>query len=531
VNGRRTAGDGLVIGRRGFLLGTGATLLAAACSSGDDAGSSSTTVPSTTLAAARLTNDPFQLGVASGDPVVDSVILWTRLAPEPLAEDGAGGMAGDPLDVRWQVATDDRFTSIVTEGTATAEPDHGHSLHVEASGLDPATEYHYRFLVGDFTSPAGRTRTLPAEGEAVESFHLAVANCQWYESGTYAAYRHLADEEELDLVLHLGDYIYEYAAGTGRRRSAPAHEVTTLADYRLRYASYKSDPDLQAAHAAAPFVATWDDHEVANNYLGDTVPGGRVANARLPERRAAAYRAWWENLPTRLPAPETDHVDIYRDLVIGTLARITVLDERQYADEAPCRDEVDDDFGDCAERRDDRTRLGPAQEAYVAEALTRGDTTWNLLGNPVVLAGIDAGRNRSEFYLDTWDGYPDARRRLIDTLAAAQNPVVLTGDYHAGMVLDVNDRPFEQDAELVCTELMAPPISSILFPDDVSRRTPQLRHQINGHGYLRVEVTPDTLDAEFRILDDVQDRRSDLRIDAAYRIRAGEPEAIQVRDD
>ncbi|HYF45914.1 MAG TPA: alkaline phosphatase D family protein, partial [Acidimicrobiales bacterium] len=433
--------------------------------------------------------------------------------------------------VRWQVASDDRFTSVVAEGTATAEPGHGHTLHVEAAGLDPGTEYHYRFLVGDFTSPAGRTRTLPAPGESVERFRLAVANCQWYESGTYAAYHHLAEEEELDLVLHLGDYIYEYAAGTGRRRSAPENEVSTLADYRLRYASYKADPQLQAAHAAAPFVATWDDHEVANNYLGETVPGGRVVNRRLPGRREAAYRAWWENLPTRLPAPDGDRADIYRDLVVGNLARITLLDERQYADEPPCRDEVDDDFGDCAERRDDRTRLGAAQEAYVAEALTRGDTTWNLLGNPVVLAGVDAGRRDAEFYLDTWDGYPDAQRRLIATLAAAQNPVVLTGDYHAGMVLDVNDRPFERDAELVCTELMAPPISSILFPADVSRRTPHMRHQLNGHGYLRVEVTEDRVDAEFRILDDVQRSRSDIRTDAAYRIRAGEPRAIQVRDD
>jgi alkaline phosphatase D len=503
-------------------------LLLAACSNGDDGAASSTTsAPSTTLHTARLSDDPFTLGVASGDPAPDSVVLWTRLAPQPTADDGAGGMPDDLVDVRWQLATDDRFTSIVGEGIVTAGPDEGHSLHVIADGLDPAADYHYRFTVGEFTSPVGRTRTLPTTGEPVDRFRLAVANCQWYESGTYAAYRHMATED-LDLVLHLGDYIYEYP-GAGPRASSPNHEIRTLPDYRLRYASYKVDPDLQAAHAAFPFMATWDDHEVANNYLGDTVPGGRAANRRLPDRRAAAYRAWWENLPTRLPAPEDDHVDIYRDLVVGDLARITVLDERQYADVAPCRDEgIDDDFGDCAERERDRTRLGDAQETFLASSITRADTTWNLVGNPVVLAGIDAGTSEPAYYLDTWDGYPDAQRRMIASLAAAQNPVVLTGDYHAGMVLDVRERPFVEDTDLVCTELMAPPISSVLFPDDVSRRTPQLREQLNGHGYLTVTTEPDQVTAEFRVLRDVQDAASTIRTRSTWRIDAGDPRARPV---
>jgi alkaline phosphatase D len=523
-------GERETIGRRGFLVGSGATLLLAACSGGDGSGASSaSTSPPTTLHTARLNSDPFGLGVASGDPAADSVVLWTRLATQPLASDGAGGMVDDPIDVRWQLATDEGFGSIVGEGIATAEPDHGHSLHVLAEGLDPAVDYHYRFVVGDFTSPVGRTRTLPADGEAVERFRLAVANCQWYESGTYAAYRHMA-QEDLDLVLHLGDYIYEYAAGSGRRASAPNREVETLPDYRLRYASYKVDPDLQAAHAAFPFVATWDDHEVANNYLGETVPGGRAVTRRLPDRRAAAYKAWWENIPTRLPAPDSDHTDIYRDLVVGDLARITMLDERQYADVPPCRDVVDDDFGDCRERQQDRTRLGDAQESFLASSMGRADTTWNLLGNPVVLAGIDAGDTEPEFYLDTWDGYPDAQRRAIAALSAAPNPVVLTGDYHAGMVLEVGDRPFGTDAAVVATEFMAPPISSVLFPDDVSGRTPQLRQQLNGHGYLTVTAEPDALTAEFRVLRDVQDPRSRIRTEATWRVRPGNPRARRVDD-
>lgn len=511
--------------RRGFLVGSGAALLAVACSSGDggeSAGGATTT--STVRHTARLGGDPFGLGVASGDPAADSVVLWTRLAPEPLALDSLGGMPQDLVDVRWQVATDDRFRGVVADGVATADPDLGHSLHVVADGLDPATTYHYRFLVGDWTSPTGRTRTLPTEGAAADAFRLAVVNCQWYESGAYAAYRDVA-ETDLDLVLHLGDYIYEWAAGAGDRRSLPAQEVETLADYRLRYASYKVDPHLLAAHASAPFACTWDDHEVANNYLGDTVPEGVVPVERLPERRAAAYQAWWEHLPTRLPPPEDGRLDLYQALTVGDLARITLLDERQYADVAPCRDEVDDDFGDCEERTaEDRTRLGDAQEAFVAETVGRGDVTWDLIGNPVVLAGIDAGTGRrSEFYLDTWDGYPDARLRLVEALAAADNPVVLTGDYHAGMVLDVTERPFEADAALVAPEFMAPPISSVLFPDDVSARTPQLRQQINAHGYLAVTVTPDRLTADFRVVDDVADPASAVHTEATWLVDAGDP--------
>jgi alkaline phosphatase D len=534
VNGGSTAGErdpGATVGRRGFLLGSGALLLAA-CSSGDDGGataaSTTTTPTSTTLHTARLSGDPFTLGVASGDPAPASVILWTRLAPRPLAVDGAGGMPEDLVDVRWQVATDDRFTALVNEGVATADPEYGHSVHVDADGLDPAADYFYRFTVGDLTSPVGRTRTLPAEDATVSRLALAVANCQWYEAGTYAAYRHMA-EEDVDLVVHLGDYIYEYAAGSGRRRSKPTYEIESLADYRLRYASYKVDPDLQAAHHRFPFVATWDDHEVANNYLGDSVPEGEIPVERFPERKAAAYRAWWENLPSRLPPPDSDHADIYRELTFGDLARLEMLDERQYADVAPCRDEAVEDFGDCAARTDeDRTRLGSDQEAWFTETIGRGGVTWDLIGNPVVLAGIDAGHRRSAFYLDTWDGYPDAQRRFIAAMAEADNPVVLTGDYHAGMVLDVNEVPFDVDTELVAPEFMAPPISSVLFPDDVSARTPQLRQQLNAHGYLTVVAEPEQLKATFRVLDDVQDPRSAIRTVATWQVDAGDPTPRQV---
>ena len=516
--------------RRQLLLGAGASAIAvlAGCSSDDPSSGPTTTSVRAPRPAPPLPTDPFSLGVASGDPLADSVILWTRLAPEPLAADGMGGMPEEPVDVVWEVASDDAFAEVVARGVATAEPAFGHSVHVDATGLAAGTDHHYRFVVGEWTSPVGRTRTLAAGSP--DRLALAVVNCQWFETRTYAAYRHLIDED-LDLVLHLGDYIYEYPGagddGEGRT-TVPAHALQTLADYRLRYASYQGDPDLRAAHERFPFMLTWDDHEVANNYMGDVLvedPSPEAGRAR----KAAAYQAWWEALPVRVPPPEGSSLAIHQHVDVGDLARIYLLDQRQYSDVPPCRDTSSGDFGDCPERDDDRTRLGAEQEAWFAEAVAESTATWNLIGNPVVLAGVDGGNDTdgSAYYLDTWDGFPTARHRLIEQLAQATNPVVLTGDYHAGMVLDVDERPFE-DSPLVAPELMAPAISSPLFPADVSARTPQLRQQINGHGYLTVEVAPDRLTARFRVLDDVADADSPIATLATWAVDAGDPEPRRV---
>ena len=520
--------------RRTFLTGAAATLvgLAAGCGSDDDGdgrastASSATSSTPTTRPAARLRADPFTLGVASGDPRADAVVLWTRLAPDALAADGLAAMPDDPVDVEWQVAADDRFTSIVAEGIVTASPDDAHAVHVDVDGLEPATDLHYRFRVGEFTSLTGRTRTLP-DG-AAGRFGLAVANCQWLETGTFAAYRHLLDEP-VDLVLHLGDYIYEYAAIDGPRTPQPAHALVSLADFRLRYASYKGQPDLLAAHARFPFSVTWDDHEVANNYMGDVLPEDPSPELAA-ERKAAAYRAWWEHMPVRLDPPDGSELVIDHSVDIGDLARIHVLDQRQFSDPVPCRGSATatEDYGDCAERLgQDRTRLGSAQEERFAEASGRGGVSWNLIGNPVVLAGVDAGTDASQFYLDTWDGFPDARLRFIEQLASIDNPVVLTGDYHAGMVLDVHERPFEADSPVVAPEFMAPPVSSPLFPADVSARTPHLRQQLNNHGYLVVDVEPERLTATFRVLDDVGRADSAVATGATWRVNAGSPVAEQ----
>jgi alkaline phosphatase D len=516
------------INRREFIVGTASAVVLAACSNGDDdaAPAASTTRspalgPTTTRRPPALPGDPFRLGVASGDPGPDSVILWARLAPDPLAADGLGGMPGDPVDVIWEIAADERFTKVQGRGVATASPQAGHSLHVEADDLEPASEYFYRFSVGEWTSPVGRTRTLPGPGDVPEQFALAIANCQMLDTGRYGAYHHMIDEN-VDLVVHLGDYIYEYPGP----RALPNRMPETLADYRLRYASYRADPDLQAAHARYPFVCTWDDHEVVNNYMGNN-----TLDARAPDQvetlRAAAYRAWQEFLPVRVEHPESADVPVYGHTDIGALVRLYMLDTRQHADNPPCRDGgAVGDFGDCDTRNDERSLLGREQEDWFASATSDSTAAWNLVGNPVALSGIDAGTDTSAYYLDSWDGYPQARLRLLDALATVDNPVVLTGDYHAGMVLDAYRRPFEPESEVVATEFLSPPISSALFSADVTARTPQLRRQINAHGYLTVAIERERLTATFRVLDDVGDARSPIRTESAWQIVAGTPRAV-----
>ena len=541
MNDRGRQGERWVLpglGRRQFLVGAAASaaLVVAGCSSdGDGAGGgdeevrTDDTTAATTPRVPELSADPFTLGVASGDPTTAAVILWTRLAPEPTADDGASGMPAEPADVAWEVAADEDFAEVIASGSFAATPEHGHSVHAEATGLEPATEYWYRFTIGDFTSPVGRTKTLP-EGSP-ERFGLAVANCQMLEAGAYGAHRHLL-AEDIDLVAFLGDYIYEYPAGDGgpeARKPLPNRVLETVGDYRLRYASYKLDEDLAAAHARFPWVCTWDDHEVANNYMGDTTP--TEADPEVVEAlKAAAYQAWWENMPTRLDPPDGPDLAIHQSFAIGDLASLFLLDQRQDSDVPPCRDSSTAglDYGNCDEVDEDRTRLGAAQEAWFSEALGESAATWNLIGNPVVLAGIDAGINDSQYYLDTWDGYPEARKRFIAELATASNPVVLTGDYHAGMTLEVRATPFDQDSELVAPEFMAPPISSALFSADVTKRTPQLLEQINAHGYLVVDVTPERLTATFRTLDDVTDPDTAISTAATWQVEAGSPVPTQV---
>jgi len=311
--------SGRVMDRRRFLAFTGALAGTAmyAQARGDLA-----------QAAPRLPGYPFRLGVASGDPTPNGVSLWTRLAPEPLVE--GGGMPPKDIGVRWQVATDSRFRHVEKSGTVAAMPELGHSVHVDVRGLRPGRQYHYRFLTSRDASPVGRTKTVPDARARVSDLTFAFASCQKWDDGFYSPYRRMA-EEDIELVIHLGDYIYEYGVGSGGVRGANipasfAPECETLERYRLQHSLYKTDPDLQEAHRKFPWIVTWDDHEVANDYSGiywgDTSP-------EFLRRRANGYQAFFENMPVPLRAkPRNGEVQLYRRLEYGDIAQFNVLDTR-----------------------------------------------------------------------------------------------------------------------------------------------------------------------------------------------------------
>ena len=377
---------------------------------------------------------PFPLGVASGEPLPDGVVLWTRLAPEPLA---GGGMPMANVEVAWEVAKDRAFASIATKGTAVARPELGHSVRVEAGGLEPGREYFYRFRVGREVSQTGRTKTAPPAGAAVDRLRFAVCGCSHYETGYFTAYRRLA-AEQFDFVFHTGDYIYEGREDGGKTpavvRQHHGDEIYTLVDYRNRYAQYKMDPDLRAAHASAPFVVTWDDHEVDNDYAGD-----RDENDTPPEvfllRRAAAYQAYFETMPLRAAthAERSEHAAVSPDAVRQPCIDLERARHASVPLEAGVRR---DDARPVARPRSipSRTILGSAQEQWLFEQLGAVKATWTVLGQQVPTFARDNLRAapNERYSMDKWDGYVASRQRLYARLkeTKAPNPIVLSGDVH-----------------------------------------------------------------------------------------------------
>jgi phosphodiesterase/alkaline phosphatase D-like protein len=365
-------------------------------------------------------DDPFTLGVASGDPTPTGTVLWTRLAPRPLDPDG--GMPARAVPVDWEVATGPRFRDVVRRGRIAATPALAHAVHVEVDGLDPGRHYWYRFRAGGHLSRIGRTRTCPDPRRPLVRLDLAFVSCQNFEKGYYTAYRHLA-EDDLDVVLHLGDYIYENPPRRNLPRRHVGGEPADLPGYRVRHALYKTDRDLQAAHARHPFVATWDDHEVENDYAGrHPVEGGDPA--AFLRRRAAAYRVYWEHMPLRRP-PRGPTMPLYRRLRFGDLVELNLLDTRQYRDNQPC----DEDAGGgrvvtCPERVDPRrTILGSHQRRWLLDGLDRSQARWNVLAQQVVMAELDLhpGPGRA-WWSDAWDGYAADRDRILRFLWIASRP-------------------------------------------------------------------------------------------------------------
>ncbi|MBE1610540.1 alkaline phosphatase D family protein [Actinopolymorpha pittospori] len=513
--------------RRSFLALSGVSAAAFALGTGRAVADDRTTgVPA----------DPFQLGVASGEPEPDGVVLWTRLAPDPLAEDGHGGMPLRPTSVQYEVAEDERFTRIAARGAALATPELGHSIHVEVRGLAPAREYFYRFRAGRDISPVGRTKTAPAADASPAAFRFAAASCQAWYHGYFTAYRHMA-EEDLDVVFFLGDYIYEYAINASNLwregvSVAAAHnaDVLTLEQYRLRYALFKSDPDLQRLHARVPWIVTSDDHEVVNNYAAD-FPQYDVSPEDFLRRRSVAYRAYYENLPLRAALlPSGPAMPLYRRLRYGRLAALHVLDTRQYRDDYPCDGAA---TGTCDEANDpNRSILGPDQERWLFDGLGASDTTWNVLTQQVVMASIDRTIGAGTSYsFDQWDGFTACRDRLFDVIQQRRvaNPVVLTGDIHRSVAAELKADWTDPDSATVGTELIASSIGSNGDGTDTDSlgpiwlSNPHVKLYNARRGYVSCTMTPTELTSDFRVVPYVQRQGAPINSLARFVTEAGRP--------
>jgi len=476
---------------------------------------------------------PFSLGVASGDPWADSVALWTRLAPEPLT---GGGMPTANVEVGWEVAADPAFRTIVRNGTAIARPELGHSVHVEAGGLSPAREYWYRFRCGGEVSQTGRTKTAPAAGAAVDRLRFGVCGCGHYETGFFSAYGRVADEA-FDFIFHTGDYIYEGRGDTGRNpsnvRRHLGQEIYTVVDYRNRYAQYKSDPDLMAAHHSAPMIVTWDDHEVDNDYAGD-----RDERDTPPEvfllRRAAAYQAYFESMPLRASAmPTGPNLPLYRRLRFGNLLDLSVLDTRQYRSKQACATTTQPD---CLKTATDpaRTILGGVQEEWLFKNLAASTGIWTVLGQQVpTFARNNSGTNpAAPFSMDKWDGYTASRQRLYQRLADAKtpNPIVLSGDVHTHWCADLKMDYASPKSPTVGVEFTNSSVTSGGDGSDTQPNwerlhadNPHLTYHSNKRGYIACTATPKVMQADFRVIERITVAGGAARTAATRVVEAGRP--------
>ena len=473
----------------------------------------------------KFSADPFAAGVASGDPTRNGVVLWTRLIPDPIAE---RGWQRGTVSVDWQIASDERMQNIVRRGSAQATPSYGHSVHVDVTGLDANRWYWYRFRAGSAESPIGRTKTAPAN--PADRIRFAFASCQQYQAGYYTAYKNMV-REDIDVVVFLGDYIYESGGGTGARRIT-AEEPKTLDGYRSRYALYRSDENLREAHRLFPWIITWDDHEVQDNYAAD-VPKDSQPREDFLIRRAAAYQAHYEWLPMpKAEIPSGPNAHMYRSLSFGPLANFIVLDGRQYRSDQPCGD---GNKAPCAEFLDERTMLGSAQERWLDRELRGSRSQWNIVANQVRMAVVNQGQGNNEAYaMDAWAGYETARRRITSSLqnSRVQNPVVITGDIHSNWVCDLKVDYKEENAPVVATELIGTSISSGGDGADTSAngqsqvaKNPQVKFYNSQRGYVRCEVTRQSLTADFRVVEKVSVPESPASTRASFIVENGKPGA------
>jgi alkaline phosphatase D len=475
---------------------------------------------------------PFTLGVASGDPAPDGMVLWTRLAPDPL---NGGGMPEHPVAVEWEIARDERMRHVVRRGVELAVPASAHSVHAEVSGLEPASWYFYRFRAAGHLSPVGRTRTAADRRGRPDRLRFAFVSCQNFQDGLWPAYRAIADDD-LDLVVHLGDYIYEEGVSATAIRQHNSPETMTLADYRNRHALHKSDPALRQVHQAFPWLPTFDDHELENNYAG-AVPENPAEAAGFLARRAAAYQAYWEHLPLRrAQRPQGPDMRLFRRSTHGDLVEFQVLDTRQFRTDQPCGDGL---TARCPAALDPAaTMTGPEQERWLLDGLDRSRARWNVIAQQVMFGRIDflAGPG-SVFNMDQWDGYVAARNRILGFLhhRRPSNPVVLSGDIHSSWADDLKADFDDPGSATVGSELVGTSISSSFSPAFIPPilaalpENPHIKFFDGAHrGYVRCDVSRSTWRADFRGASSVTEADAPVSTLASFEIENGTPGLVAV---
>ena len=519
----------IALSRRGLLRGTLSVGAIAALTG---------TTAQRTWAAPVFAAYPFTLGVASGDPLPDGVVIWTRLAPEPHA---GGGLPAQAIEVGWEVAADDRFRTPVAKGTVLARPELGHAVHVEVGGLEPGRPYWYRFQAGREISAIGRTRTAPAPDAMPDRVAFANVGCQRYEDGWFTAFRHLS-REDLDFVFHSGDYIYEYRNRRGAAvpvREITGQEIHTVVDYRNRYALYRLDADLQAAHAAHPFIVSFDDHEVDNNWAGDISEedGGPNFPIAVPNdvfllRRQMAFQAWYEHMPVRrAQVPRGPDMLAHRRFDYGRLVSVNVLDTRQHRNDQPCGDGT---RVGCADRlKPDAQILGAAQERWLMDGLASGRATWNVLAQQVMMMQRRVGEGPDfGFSMDKWDAYAAARSRLLGFVQENRVPnlVVLTGDVHNSWAGDLKPDFNDDRSPVVGSEFVGTSIStdgdgaeSRADWETLQRNNPHMKFFNNRRGYTVHAASRERMTAEFRVVPFVTRRDAPLETRASFLVEAGRP--------
>ncbi|GAA1139542.1 alkaline phosphatase D family protein [Nocardioides aquiterrae] len=525
-------------------------------------------VPANPSFAAAGRDRVFQHGVASGDPLSDAVLIWTRVTPTAASTPGSG--QGPKVDVSWEVATDGRFQHVVRRGTFATGPSRDHTVKVDVTGLAPATWYFYRFRCAGVTSRTGRTRTAPARDDRPDHLRFGVVSCANWQAGWFSAYRGLAERDDLHAVVHLGDYLYEYAPGEygygssdeDIRTHVPGHDMVSLDDYRQRHGQYKTDPDLQDLHAKYPWIITWDDHEVANDQWADGAENHDDATqGAYPLRRARAHRAYDEWMPVRLDgtARLRDGDRLYRRFRFGRLAEISMLDLRSYRSRQ-LQTEVPQPLPvpDSGVSDPDRTITGRQQMSWLKESLRRGRAQWKIVGNPVMIAPVDFGavphdlldpvndvtgllpRDGSPYNVDQWDGYTDDRREVFEHIRDHQvsDALFLTGDIHSGwaaeLPYDASSYPVGDSAgvEFVCSSVTSnnlkditgtpPRTTSLAVEQAILANNRHIKYlDFDSHGFSVLDVTAERAQMDWYVIGDRADRDTSVQWSVSYRTPTG----------